>query len=339
MKLNIAVYNVEWMMRLFDTDGNLKTDSESVERAQDLATVVGAIDADIIGIVEGPDTTVSGSKTASAQLEQWVSHYDLDNSYRAVHGFPSPGRQELCVLYKSSKVNIEHKPTLDKTKNPFNETFIVDTNEALVKELYEHYRPPLELSVTSVADGLEILRMIVAHSKSKGIFDRVSFARFEQLSERNRKKLFAECLSIRERCDQWLEAKPERPVIVMGDINDGFGEDYYEQRFSRSAVEILLGDVWYPDKILSSVHKDKPKLGKYGWTPATSRYKDTMTNHYLNVLIDHILVSQMIQVEEVTVWNPYMDHKPDAKNEKIKAMKSTLKNASDHYPVSAIIEL
>ncbi|MFT5659323.1 MAG: hypothetical protein ACI9KN_002606 [Gammaproteobacteria bacterium] len=68
MKLNIAVYNVEWMMRLFDTEGNLKTDTQSLKRGQDLATVIGAIDADIIGIVEGPDTTVSGSKTASAQL-------------------------------------------------------------------------------------------------------------------------------------------------------------------------------------------------------------------------------------------------------------------------------
>jgi hypothetical protein len=68
MKLNIAVYKVEWMMRLFDTEGNLKTDTQSLKRGQDLAMVIGAIDADIIGIVEGPDTTVSGSKTASAQL-------------------------------------------------------------------------------------------------------------------------------------------------------------------------------------------------------------------------------------------------------------------------------
>ena len=29
MKLKVAVYNVEWMMRLFDTQGNLKTDNES----------------------------------------------------------------------------------------------------------------------------------------------------------------------------------------------------------------------------------------------------------------------------------------------------------------------
>ena len=339
MELTIAVYNVEWMMRLFDTNGILKTDAESLLRAQNLATAVAAIDPDIIGIVEGPDTTVSGSKSASAQLEQWAAHFGLDASYRGVHGFPSGGRQELCALYKSSILNVVHAPTMAKNKHPFNQPFTADTNETLVKELYEHYRPPLELSVKSAADGSELLRIVVAHAKSKGIFDRVDFARYEQLSERNRKKLYAECLSIRERCDQWLNDKPERPVIVMGDINDGFGQDYYEQRFSRSAVEILLGDVWYPEKILRSVIADKPKLGKFGWTPATSRFTDTLTNDTLNVLIDHILISQQVSVKDVTVWNPYLDHKPDSKDQTVKALKAVLKNASDHYPVSVRIDL
>lgn len=337
MELKIAVYNVEWMTRLFDGDGNLKLDNESLERAQQLATVVKAMDADIIGIVEGPDTTVSGTKSAAMQLELWARHFDLDPSYRALQGFPSSGRQELCALYKSSIVELSHRPTLDKRKHPFNEPFIADTNEALVKESYEHYRPPFEVSVKSVADNAEVARFIVAHSKSKGIFDRVDFARFEQLSERNRKKLIAECLSIRERCDQWLEDKPERPVFVMGDINDGFGKDYYEQRFSRSAVEILLGDVWYPDKILRSVIPEKPRLGKYGWTPATSRYTDTLTGDTLNVLIDHILVSRHVKVLDMTVWNPYLDQKPEHKQDKVNSMKAILKGASDHYPVSATI--
>ena len=243
------------------------------------------------------------------------------------------------MLYKSSKVDITHRPTQDKSKHPFNEPFEVDTNESLIKELYEHYRPPLELSVKSAADNNEIARIIVAHAKSKGIFDRVDFARYEQLSQRNRSKLYAECASIRERCDQWLDDKPERAVIVMGDINDGFGKDYYEQRFARSAVEILLGDVWYPEKILHSVHADKPKQGKYGWTPSTSRFTDTITNDTLNVLIDHILVSRHVQVKDVTVWNPYLDHKPASKDDAVSALRDELKRASDHYPVSAQIDL
>lgn len=339
MELKIAVYNMEWMVKLFDTDGNLKTDQESLERAGYLAEVVKLIDPDFLGIVEGPDTTKDGSKSASLQIKQWADHFGLDADYQAVHGFPSGGRQELCALYKSAKIAVEHKPTLAKNKNPFDEAFLVDTNEELIKEQYKHYRPPLELSVKDPTSNSEIARIIVAHSKSKGIFDRVDFARYELLSERNRRKLFAECFSIRERCDQWLEEKPDRAVIVMGDINDGFGKDYYEQRFSRSAVEILLGDVWHPQKILKSVLSDKPKVGKYGWTPSTSRFTDTVTNDKLNVLIDHILVSRNIVVKDTIIWNPFIDHKPASKDQQIKSIKAALTKAADHFPVSATIEL
>jgi endonuclease/exonuclease/phosphatase family metal-dependent hydrolase len=339
MKLNIAVYNMEWMVRLFDQDGKLKTDSESLARAGDLAEVVKKIDPDILGVVEGPDTTKNANKTASEQIKAWAHHFGLAADYKAVHGFPSRGRQELCALYKSSKVSVSHRPTKAKNKNPFNQPFFVDTNEELIKEYYEHYRPPLELSVKPAAGGDELARIIVAHAKSKGIFDRVDFARYELLSERNRRKLFAECASIRERCDQWLADKPERHVIVMGDINDGFGKDYYEQRFTRSAVEILLGDVWYPELILKSIIKDKPKIGKYGWTPSTSRFTDTVTDDQLNVLIDHILVSQGIKIQDFTVWNPYLKQATAEKDAEVKALKERLQSASDHFPVSAILEL
>lgn len=339
MELNIAVYNMEWMVKLFDINGDLKQDTESLERAGKLAEVVKAIDPDFLGIVEGPDTTKSGSKSASEQIKEWADHFGLASEYQAVHGYPSNGMQELCALFKSSKISVTHKPTEAKNKHPFNEPFLTDTNEELIKEQYEHYRPPLELSVKPADGGNELARIIVAHAKSKGIFDRIDFARYEQLSERNRRKLFAECFSIRERCDQWLEEKPDRHVIVMGDINDGFGKDYYEQRFSRSAVEILLGDVWYPERVLKSVIKDKPRVGKYGWTPSTSRFTDTVTKDKLNVLIDHVLVSQRVTILDTTVWNPYIDHKPDEKDQMVKEIKEHLNGASDHFPVSVRVQL
>lgn len=54
MKLTVAVYNVEWMKRLFATDGEPKTTGDDGERSTRLATVVKAIDPDILGVVEGP---------------------------------------------------------------------------------------------------------------------------------------------------------------------------------------------------------------------------------------------------------------------------------------------
>ena len=342
MKLKLAVYNMEWMKNLFFRDGTPKKanegsseDRKDGERSALLASVVQAIDPDALCIVEGPDTLADGSKTASSQLESWRDLHGLDADYEAVHGIPSGGQQELCALFKKSRLRLVHDPERRASKHPFDSPFLVDTTETLIKEQYKHYRPPLELSVQEPGDGgAELARIIVAHTKSKGIFDAVDLARFEQLSERNRKKLYGECFSVRERCDQWFDEQPGRRIIVVGDINDGFGLDYYEQRFSRSAVETLLGNVWEPDKILRQVLQ-RPKLGKYGWTPSSSRYRDRITGDYFNVLIDHMLVSQSVIVENARVWNPFPKDAPDD----VKAMKSALKDASDHFPVSATIEV
>jgi endonuclease/exonuclease/phosphatase family metal-dependent hydrolase len=337
MKLKVAVYNVEWMTRLFDSSGSLKTTGPEAARGAKLADVVDKMSPDILGIVEGPDTTVSGSKSASKQVEKWASAHGLHSSYKAVHGLPSPGQQELCAMYRSDKVKVAFKPEKSKSKNPFNEQFLVDTSDSLIKEAYKHYRAPLELQVlTLTSPPKEVARVIIAHTKSKGIFESVDIARFEQLSERNRKKLYAECLSIRERCDQWLVDEPKRNVVVMGDINDGAGMDYYERRFARSAVELLMGDPWVPEVLMKHV-LPKPKIGSKGWVPYSSDFRDRLTEFTVNVLIDHIIVSCHTKVSDAVVWNPYL--KTNSDRDDIQAVKKQLDEASDHYPVMAIFDM
>lgn len=51
--------------------------------------------------------------------------------------------------------------------------------------------------------------------------------------------------------------------MVMGDINGGFELDFYENKFSKRAVELLMGDPWIPEFILKSV-LPRPKLNAYG---------------------------------------------------------------------------
>lgn len=337
MRLKVAVYNVEWMTRLFDRSGSLITTGDEARRASQLAAVVEKMAPDIIGIVEGPDTLADGSKLASRQVERWATAHGLHSSYKAVHGFPSGGQQELCAIYRSDKVKVTFKPERRATKHPFNEQFLVDTSDSLIKEAYKHYRPPLELQVqTLTSPAKEVARIIVAHTKSKGIFDNVDIARFEQLSERNRKKLYAECMSIRERCDQWLKAEPKRNVVVMGDINDGAGMDYYERRFSRSAVELLMGDPWMPESQMKHVLQ-KPKIGKYGWDPYSSDFTDRLTNYRVNVLIDHIVVTNQTKVSDAAVWNPKL--KTNRNNTDIQSIKDELNKAADHYPVMATLDM
>ena len=330
MKLRIGVYNVEWMRDLFEPDGSPKTTGKDAFRSRQLADIIQAMGVDFLGIVEGPDTLVNGSKTTSGQLVAWANLFMPGHSFSAVHGYPSSGQQELGALFDYSKIKVLFTPET-KDGERFNQPFLMDTTNRMIKEQYIHFRPPLELSILGLDDTL-LTRVIIAHTKSKGIFDKVDYARFEQISQRDRLKLFGECMHIRERCDQYL-AKGQQ-VIVMGDINDGFELDFYENRFSKSAVEILLGDAWQPAWILKSVIP-KPKLNPNGWTPYSGRFKDRITGDQFTVLIDHILVSLGIKVIKGQVWNPYLEKTDPV----IQSLKDQLIQASDHFPILTEIEI
>lgn len=341
--LRFAVYNVEWMTNLFFTDGTPKTsenfkkgkDRKQARRGQRLASIVKKIDADILCIVEGPGSHKGRKTNAADQLRAWLELHGLAGKYSSMNGFPSRGRQELCAIYKKDKVQCVHHPEEKKDRDSFNEDFVVKTSDRLTKEVHNHYRPPLEISVRGPdEEGTELMRIILAHTKSKGVFGSVDFARFEQLSDFNRRKLYAECYSIRKRCDEWLGDDTNLRLVVAGDINDGFGLDRYEQRFARSAVETLLGDVWEPEKILCHV-LPRPKSGRYGWTPSSSRYKDTITGRQVNVLIDHIIVSKSVQFANAMVWNPF----EEKKSPKVQEIRKALEKVSDHFPLSVDIQL
>jgi endonuclease/exonuclease/phosphatase family metal-dependent hydrolase len=119
----------------------------------------------------------------------------------------------------------------------------------------------------------------------------------------------------------------------MGDINDGFELDFYENRFAKSAVEILLRDLWKPEWVLRSA-LPRPKLTVHGWTPFSGRFKDRITGDQFTVLIDHILVSQGIKILKGQVWNPFQERN----NPVIQGLKHQLEEVSDHFPVFTEIE-
>jgi len=149
---------------------------------------------------------------------------------------------------------------------------------------------------------------------------------WERENIKNRKKLVAEGSWIRNRVDEWLGQG--HGVIVVGDINDGPGMDFYESRFGKSAVEIIMGSIYEPDAILKNYIR-MPKWGRYGWSPSSSNFRDKFTGSKVNVLIDHILVSRDINIVDGShrVWNPSQDD--DAR-----PLKKMLLESSDHFPVT-----
>ena len=327
--MRLMSYNVEWFDDHFEPDNSLKAEPASQKVFDALAAVLGAIDPDMIGITEGPNTTTTtGNRSTVEALENYAAAKGL-RQRKALLGYPSPGRQEIAALYDPDVLTLTHDPggRAGAAKNPpFNESFEIDSDADGIREIYKHYRPPLEIRAIRADGGADFWIMVV-HAKSKGIFNATDRVHYERTSERNRRKLFAECTSIRRRVDEWLEQ--DRPTIVMGDINDGPGFDYYEGRFGRSAVELIMGDIFMPDAILRN-YIGAPKFGRYGWEPSTARFRDLFTEQNVNALIDHIMASRHLApkgAEPAKVWNPFQDD--DAR-----PLKSELLDASDHFPVT-----
>ncbi|MGR3811340.1 endonuclease/exonuclease/phosphatase family protein [Jiulongibacter sp. NS-SX5] len=344
MKLRIAEYNMEWMKNVFVNGIPINTPPPASKPESDwnqeekwtvksmrLIEVLKLLDFDVLAVVEGPDSLKNGSKTATDQLNLWMQTFGLTyRNYKAMEGHVSNGQQELCMIYDADKLIVDHTP---EAQNAFNEPFLVDTLEQSIQEQYSHFRPPLEATIKRKSDQKKLFKMIVAHAKSKGIFDHVDYARYEQLSMLNRRKLYAECMHIRQRIDKWIKEGDE--VLVTGDINDGMGSDFYEGRFGKSAIEILLGSVYEPDLILTSA-LGKPKLGKYGWSPSSSSFTDTITKNWFTVLIDHILISRGLKLNKGDVLNPYSSPHSTGLSTNL---KTALKEGSDHFPVYADIEV
>ena len=249
--LRVGAYNVEWFDDLFDSSNQLKTGGEEVERLDAIAAVITSIDCDALAVTEAPNTTANRNQTTIKKLTNFAAHYQLRLT-KVRTGLLSSGRQEQAVMFDPSRLRVEHRPGGRKNSatNPrFDEEFRVDSDADRIKEIYEHYRPPLETVVTDNTTG-KTFRLMVVHAKSKGIFSSVDQTHLELESQRNRRKLYAESTSIRQRVEQWLA--DGESVIACGDINDGPGIDWYEKPFGRSAVEIILGDIFEPKSLLVS---------------------------------------------------------------------------------------
>jgi len=328
MPLRICTYNVEHFDEFFVNNSNqLKNTVEVQRRINALGDVLQLVDADVIGILEAPNTKKDLSEETVIRLQIFANTVAM-RANQVVMGFTSDGSQEIALLHDPA-VQIQHEPggQANCPENPpFDGQFLFDTDDDTIKELYEHYRPPLEVSVNG---GGHQFRLIVAHVKSKGIFNAVDVAHWELENQRSRRKLLAECTWIRQRVDEWLDQGLE--VIVMGDLNDGPGMDYYEYKLGKSAMEIVMGDIFHPDRILRNLAaRPTWSRSKGGWRPSTARFRDRFTEDIVTVMIDHIMSSRGLEVaqdEPHRIWNPYEDAR-------LEALKQTFTKASDHLPVT-----
>ena len=107
------------------------------------------------------------------------------------------------------------------------------------------------------------------HAKSKAPHGAANDAEAARISIQNRRKQLAQCIWLRQRVYQHLQA--DEDLIVLGDFNDGPGLDEFEKLFGLSGVEIVLGES--DTTPLYDPHAAMVLGRRIGATPATSRFK------------------------------------------------------------------
>lgn len=333
--MRIATYNVEYFASLFDNDNRLYNDDGwssryNVTRAQQttaLGLVFTALDADAIMVIEAPNHGRRQSTVAA--LEYFAARFSL-RARAAVMGFSNDTEQEIALLYDPDKLTARHAPQAAADAPRFDQTLRIDLDVDATEDAVVFSKPPLELEVTTKAGFA--FQMIGAHLKSKAPQGAKSEADVLRIAIANRRKQLAQAIWLRRRIDMHLAE--DRPVMVMGDLNDGPGLDEFESLFGRSSVEIILGE---GEAALFDPHAKQALSRLLGAAPTSARFWIAPEERYLQALLDYIMVSPQIRARDARwrIWHP-MDDPTCWQNV---ALRDALLAASDHFPVTLDVDL
>ena len=176
------------------------------------------------------------------------------------------------------------------------------------------------------------VNLIGVHLKSKAPHGANSSDDIKRIAITNRRKQLAQAIWLRARIDQVLTE--ERPLIVMGDLN--------EDLFGRSSVEIVLGrEGSLP---LFDPHAERALSQRLGPVPTTSRFWIRSEKCYLQALLDYIMVSPDLRTKNPVwrIWHPLDDPQTPRNAAECWAdpvLREALVAASDHFPVSVDLSI
>ena len=282
--VRICSINVEWMNDWFTPDSEpaafrpqFRRDgqvNDTAETAQRLADMITAIEPHIVAIQEGP--------SRAAELALFVREY-LGDAYRFFLG-DSGGQQKLGLLYQPSVISSARLAAPAELTEPW----IADVDGDAVLDRYSFTRTPLVVDV-------EGLQLIVAHLKSSFINngrelweDPARRQEFVVEALKNRRRISAEGMRIRSYLDRRLAEDVSAPIIVLGDLNDGPGLDYFEELYlTHNVTDLVIGSAFRPEWQFAHAQHDVPAAERY-----TAVFEDFVpTRQIRHLLLDHILLS------------------------------------------------
>jgi endonuclease/exonuclease/phosphatase family metal-dependent hydrolase len=303
----VMTYNIENMSSMFKKN---KLDESRKARFDAVSKTIKSINPDILGIVE------ASNKVENHQ--QFIEKYNMD--YKIASSQYKRGKQDLIFYYKDKFEVV----SIDANYNYYDQ-WIEDIDNDSIKEVCEFERYPLEVKFKEKQTG-KVFLIILLLLKSKGVFSVTELQAYQNFALANRKKLHAQAKKVRERIDYLMINEPDLPVIVMGDYNDSPGLDFYQKIIGESAVETIMGSVFFPERILhNTLYHIKENNPSKAWTTEfTNPTLNTSKMH--RSWIDHLCITpNFFDIDSPIKYvlnSGAIAEKTDA-----------AKCASDHYPI------
>jgi endonuclease/exonuclease/phosphatase family metal-dependent hydrolase len=308
--------------------------SPTDETAGRFARVIQAVDADILALEEGPSRI--------EELELFVSTYLSDGGQPLYECFLGDAgvAQKVGLLWKPSTFTSASLALHDDVKNLV-DPWQADVDGDAVLDEHGFTRSPL---VVRLDVGGHPLEVIVLHTKSNFINQGEQMWNNDSTRQnyvvaalKNRRRNSTEGMRVRTYLDARLAVNADTSIIVLGDLNDGPGLDYFEELYlSHNVTDILVGSAFQPEWILFHAQHDVAPDLRY-----TAIFDDFVTGEkQKHLLLDHILLSPGLTRAGglAKVDGSGAVHHAEYEAEVVNAGANREDRPSDHRPVSVDLE-
>lgn len=328
--LKVTTWNVEWLDKLFEN-----IDTKKQKRIDAIKKEIFEIDADVLCMLEG--------LKGEAKIDTFCLDI-LDGKYVPVkaigNDYKIQGRQWIWFLVKSE---LKDSASLLSTKvyDEFSSaSWDVNYWGDFETTQHKHYRHPQVLILEWQQTRLEFIGL---HTKSKFVqsgkssWDAGGEKRkaFIKDAIKARIKMTTEVANVRAYINTKFGQVPNPAIIVLGDLNDGPGKEFFENQYIFfDLLSNLQGDVFEAERFLNHALFDFEDNLRW-----SVRFQDFIDNERdPHILLDHILFTQSLVDGSLPIIIEsnagYVEHEI---HDLINASNPKYARTSDHKPVSVLI--
>jgi endonuclease/exonuclease/phosphatase family metal-dependent hydrolase len=289
--MKLTAWNIKHAGRLIDDASD-----DTLERLGRVRATLQDIDPDIICLTEGPKGAAGIKEFAGKVLDDaWVpvllEGIDSEREYRL------KGGQWIWFLVKPhlrERVRLQH-PDVWRAFVGEGASWKVHRWGQKTSSTHQHYRHPQVLLYE--LDGGKTLEFVGLHLKSKINKKTIRWVDGDLVGEYvdvaldARMKIATEAMDVRAYIDAKFEQVAHPAIVLCGDLNDGPGKDWFEQRYLFSdLLTNLQGEVLVSERFFNHALFDYPD--HLSWT---AKFDDDIADKKARdnpLLLDHILMSQ-----------------------------------------------